>query len=77
MNGRLLKEKIDQSGIKCNALASKMGIRRETLYNKISGKTEFLASEIYAITNYLGLSKKERDAIFFNHEVELKETKER
>jgi len=74
LNSDLLEEAIKQKGIKKNMLAAKMGISREALYNKISGKTEFLASEIHAITKYLDLSKKERDEIFFTSKVELKET---
>lgn len=61
----LLKEKIDESGMTMVAISVKSGILRETLYNRLSGKGEFLASEIIGLTKVLGLSKAERDKIFF------------
>lgn len=61
----LLKEKIDESGMTMVAISSKSGILRETLYNRLSGKGEFLASEIVGLTRALNLSKVERDKIFF------------
>ena len=64
-NTELLKEKIKESGLKVTAIAEKTGINRVTLYNKISGKSEFMASEIVALSNLLGLTTEEREAIFF------------
>lgn len=62
---KCLREKIDDSGLTITALADKCGIRRETLYNKLQGTSEFKASEIMSITNALHMSQNERDAIFF------------
>lgn len=60
----LLKEKITDSGMTVKAIANKTGILRETLYNKMAGKSEFTASEIVSLTEVLRLSKDERDNIF-------------
>lgn len=61
----LLKEKIEESGMTMVAISTKSGILRETLYNRLSGKGEFLASEIVGLTRVLKLSKTDRDKIFF------------
>lgn len=61
----LLKKKIKESGMTMIAIAEKSGILRETLYNRLNGEGEFKVSEIVALTSVLGLTKKERDEIFF------------
>lgn len=61
----LLKEKIEDSGMTMVSISAKTGILRETLYNRLNGKGEFLASEIAGLTKVLGLTKSERDKIFF------------
>lgn len=61
---KLLKEKIDDSGMTVVAIAEKSGIDRATLYNRLNGKGEFLASEIVGLSATLRLSKPERDKIF-------------
>ena len=70
----LLKEKIADSGMTMTAIASKSGMLRETLYNRMKGKGEFNASEIVALTGVLHISKEERDAIFFGEKVVLNTT---
>ncbi len=66
----LLKTKIKESGITMVAIAKKSGILRETLYNRLNGVGDFTASEMVAISQTLGLSDEERDAIFFAKQVE-------
>ena len=61
----LLKKKMDESGMTMVAISAKSGILRETLYNRMNGKGEFLASEIVGLTKALNLSKTEREKIFF------------
>ncbi len=61
----LLRRKIDDSGLTVTAIAQKSGLKRETLYNKLQGESEFKASEISALTFVLQMSKEERDEIFF------------
>jgi DNA-binding phage protein len=70
----LLKKTISDHGVNIVSIAEKMGISREGLYKKLSGETEFKASEIEKMTAALRLSKEERDAIFFALEVEGKST---
>ena len=64
-NIELLRKIIENSGMTKVAVSSKAGILRETLYNRLNGNGEFKASEIASLTEVLGLSKEERDAIFF------------
>lgn len=63
-NIEMLKSKIEESGMTVVAIAEKSGILRETLYNRLSGKTDFKSSEIVALTSVLNLTKPERDKIF-------------
>jgi len=69
VNIELLKEEIDNSGMTMISIASKSGILRETLYNRLAGKGEFTVSEITGLTDALHLSKERRDYIFFNSEL--------
>jgi len=64
-----LNSTINQSGLKLSAISDKMGVNRTTLYNKVSGKTEFNASEIEAFAKVLHLSEKDRNSIFFAKQV--------
>lgn len=69
INTKLLERKISDSGMTMVSLAEKTGILRESLYNKLKGNTEFKASEISSLSKVLRLSTRERDAIFFDSEV--------
>ena len=61
----LLNKKIKDSGMTMVAIPEKSGMSRETLYNKLSGNSDFKASEIMGISETLRLSNAERDEIFF------------
>lgn len=74
-DNKYLKQKIMDSGIAISVIARKTGISRETIYNKLSGKTEWKASEIAALTRILHLGEKERNKIFFAESSELNSTK--
>lgn len=66
-NVELLKEKIKESGMSISFLTEKMGVGRETFYNRMNNNNpDFRASEIVSLTRILRLTKKERDSIFFN-----------
>lgn len=65
-NMELLRDKINDSGITYTAVARKIGITRETFYNRLAGKSEFKASEIACLTDILRLNKSEQDSIFFD-----------
>ena len=65
-NIELLKEEIDNSGMTMVSIATKSGIVRETLYNRLAGKGDFTATEIAGLSKTLRLTKAKRDRIFFN-----------
>lgn len=73
MQSNLLKKVIKDKGMTVTSVAKKVGITRETLYNRMDSG-DFRASEIVAITNVLSLTKKERDDIFFTQWSELHST---
>lgn len=64
-NVELLQEKVKQSGLGPNALAAAWGVSLPTYYKMMAGESEFKASAIKAATETLGLTRDERDAIFF------------
>lgn len=63
----LLREKIENSGYKLQFIAKSLGRTYQGLLNKINNRSEFRASEIQALYDLLGLTEKERVAIFFAH----------
>lgn len=69
-----LRTAIDESGMTIVAIASKSGIVRETLYNRLTRKSEFTISEVERISDTLHLTVGERNAIFFAKEVSSNET---
>lgn len=46
-------------------VAKKIGISNASLYNKMYGLREFKASEIMKLSKLLGLTRDQRDEIFF------------
>ena len=52
--------------------AKALGLSEMGLYKKIQNETEFKASEIAALTDFLGLSAEERGAIFFARKRDFK-----
>lgn len=66
LNAELLQKKIANSGMSITFISKKVGITRETLYNKINGKSDFSATEIVALTELLRLTRAERDKIFLD-----------
>lgn len=61
---QLLRQRIDIKGYTIVAISKVLGISREGLYKKLSGETEFKASEIVKISELLQLNNSERDKIF-------------
>lgn len=71
-----LKKRIEDSGMTMVFISKKTGILRETLYNRLSKKDcDFKASEIIKLSDVLGLTNRERDAIFFANGSELNSRK--
>lgn len=46
-------------------IANLLSVSLQTIYNKINNVTDFKGKEIVAIAEFLKLSNKQRDAIFF------------
>lgn len=66
----LLKEKISQSGLKIGYIAESTGISRASLWNKVNNLRAFTVPEMDKLCTVLNIkSLRERDAIFFNHDV--------
>lgn len=65
-NSEALREKIDESGYKRSYIADRLGISRESLNQKVSGRREFKASEISQLCEILGISDLHtKEHIFF------------
>jgi len=68
MNYKKLQAAVQRSGMKRGFLAEKMGISDQVMSDRISGKSPWKVPEAAAFCEVLGLSKKERDEIFFGQE---------
>ncbi len=66
---KLLNEVIKASGLKKEYIASSLGLTIQSLRNKISGKTDFLAPEIAELASILNLNAQSVDRIFFDNKV--------
>lgn len=65
-NTELLKEKIEQSGLKIIFIADFVGISRQLLWKKINNKTTFNQYEIEKMCCVLNITRlTEKEAIFF------------
>lgn len=73
-NTTKLEMAITRSGLTKKFLAEKLGLSTMGLYKKVHNLTEFKASEIEMLTKLLHLTPCERDAIFFNANIDLKST---
>lgn len=70
MNHELLKDTIQDRGVKVSVLADKIGISRQSLHMKLNGERSFDQGEIMAIKTTLRLSDEEFMEIFFNDGVD-------
>lgn len=64
-DSRELHRRIEKSGYKYKFLARKIGICPCSLQFKIDNKREFRVSELDELALLLGLTLREKDAIFF------------
>lgn len=65
VNTKLLREKIDASGLKLNYIADQLGITRFGLYKKLQDGSEFKPSQIMKLCNLLRIETlEERKQIF-------------
>lgn len=65
VNIECLNKKIDESGMTKSFIANAIGISRESLNNKITGKTEIKVSEAEKMIDLLRLSNEEVMNLFF------------
>ena len=65
MDKEKLLDRIEESGLKRERIASVLDVSGETLRRKLAGLTEFTASEIGALCKLLGLTPEDAAAIFY------------
>lgn len=70
-NTEKLRSHVKKSGLKLSYIAKTIGLTRAALYNKITNRSEFKASEIDELCRILNItSYKERESIFFAEKVD-------
>ena len=60
-----LRRRIEAAGLKYKHIAQQLGISAYILQLKIDNDNEFKVSEVDTLSTLLGLSLREKDAIFF------------
>jgi hypothetical protein len=68
-NVELIMEEIKRCQLSKTAIAAEWGMSMPTFYSRISGKSEFTASEIVAATKTFNLTRSRRDQIFLTESV--------
>lgn len=74
VNANKLKGRIIEKGYNLTSFAEAVCISRPSLRNKISGKSEFKASEIMKISQVLGITTDAVPTYFFAQDVATMET---
>lgn len=64
-NTKLLRERIDASGLKFKYIADQLGITTRALLMKIENQTEFKPSEIKRLSELLGIETPEEQILIF------------
>ena len=65
-NTNLLKQAIEETGLKIGFIASTVGISRQSLWNKVNNQSMFNQYEIDKLCEILNItSLKQKEAIFF------------
>lgn len=67
---KLLREKVEQSGLRASFIAEKLGISRTVWHQRCEGRTQFKKDEIITLRKLLRLTAKEFRAIFFALDVD-------
>lgn len=60
-----LRQRIKESGYRLGYVASVLGISQYTLQKKLDNDSEFKISEVDALSKLLGLTPREKNALFF------------
>ncbi len=74
VNHAKLRGLMVERGLEVNRLASILGISRQAVSDKLSGKTSITLTDAQAISLALDMSNEERDAIFFADTVKSEAT---
>ena len=69
-NVTLLRQKIDESGLKMSHIASQLDMTPQGLYKKLKDGSDWTFTQVMTIKRLLNLSDEEVNAIFFNTNVE-------
>lgn len=64
-NTKLLREKIEASGLKLQYIADQLGISRAALTMKIENKSDFRQKEIVKLCELLGITTPKEKALIF------------
>ena len=64
-NTTMLKDKIQQSGLKKSHIAKELGMSRQTFSTYLDGKSEFRVNHMNILCNLLNIDLEQREAIFF------------
>lgn len=70
----LLKEKIQESGLKKSHIARELGMSRQTFKAYMDGKAEFRVSHMNILCALLKIGPEQREAIFFGQSGAFKAT---
>lgn len=65
MKANLLRAELVARDMQITSLAETMGVNPQTLYNKISGRTQFTVDEAVQICDILGIVDNEKKASIF------------
>lgn len=66
MNRELLENVIRDKGIKKSFIAKSIGISNAAFTGRLTGLTDWKVGEVAKVATVLGLSKRDRDRIFFD-----------
>lgn len=66
MDFEKLNKRIKKSGLKQEYIAEKLGISRQSLHKKLTGRSQFKQKEVFELSKLLHLSCEESMSIFFN-----------
>lgn len=70
INTKLLKKVIRTKGKSVDEVAKSIGIDKSTFYRRLArGGKDFSIGEVDALCAFLEMSKKDKNAIFFDHTV--------
>ena len=76
-NTKILKDKIQQSGLKKSYIANALGVSRQTFSAYLDGKAEFRVNHMNILCNLLNIDLEQREAIFFASDGAFKATEGR